>query len=149
MVKALDGTRAARDRWLRERDDYATRLRATSKRAATIAASNDRLAAQVAMLEAQLAATESQREAATAQVAAFGDMLTVAWPIVRDMFMQVYLRLEPLMREAPAKGHTWDCARVGRPGACTPDCDGSAPADCCGEGWVTKGQRHNDGCPNA
>ena len=125
MVTALDETRAVRDRWLRERDDYAVRLRATDKRLATVAASNDRLAAQVTMLEAQLAATESQREAACTQVAAFGDMLAAAWPIVRDMFTQIYLRMEPLMRSAS-----------GRP--CAPDCDG----------FVTRGNQHRDECPN-
>jgi hypothetical protein len=137
--------RAERDAAVRERDGYVMRLRSVRNMLASVAASNDRLAAQVAMLEAQLAATESQREAAAARVAEFGDMLAAAWPIVRDMFTHVYLRLEPIMRsataptKAPGEGHTWDCARIGRAGACAPDCDG----------FVTRGNQHRDECPNA
>ena len=135
--------RVERDAALRERDDYVMRLRSVRNTLATVAASNDRLAAQVAMLEAQLAATESQREAAMTRVAAFGDMLAVAWPIVRDMFTQIYLRMEPLMRKVP-------CTVEGHPYHVTP-CSRADQhrADCCGEGWVTKGERHNDGCSAA
>lgn len=128
ICQVLADTRAARDRYIGDCDNYVMRLRSVRNTLATVTASNDRLAAEVAMLEAKLAATESQREAASAQVAAFGELLAVAWPIVRDMFMQVYLRFEPIMRSAMAP------AKVPEANAC------------CGECGTMSGRPHASDC---